>query len=160
MFPRRTWSIPWSLRRVLLVLMLSLETIGMLMVSFSFLVSRRIICLELIKEKHPASKRLRTFWMCVYCFPDPSSAAQKLAIRSIGSVENEMQSTYCKMSDADRLITCKRNRIDAEETLKLKGEIDWFSSNILGQALEAHLGQILGLTKKNTKDPSGTVKTM
>ena len=84
--------------------------------SFRFLIScRRLICLELIKEKHAESNtRLRQF----YCFPDPGSTAQRLLIRQIGSEENETQSMFIKMSDADKLITCRRNMKDLPSDLK------------------------------------------
>ena len=72
--------------------------------------------MELIKEKHPESEgRLKKFWMEVYCFPDPSSRSQRLVIRQIGSEENELQATFIRMSDADKLITCKRNLQDVRE---------------------------------------------
>jgi len=88
--------------------------------AFRFLIScRRLICLELIKEKHPESKgRLWQFWMSVYCFRDPSNQAQRLLIRQIGSEENETQSMFIKMSDADKLITCRRNMKDLPSDLK------------------------------------------
>ena len=93
--------------------------------SFPFLIScRRVICLELIKEKHPESEtRLRKFWMEVYCFPDPSSRSQRLVIRQIGSEENELQATFIRMSDADKLITCKRNLQDVRDE-DMKGAFD------------------------------------
>ena len=83
--------------------------------SFQFLIScRRIICLELIKEHHPGSQtRLKILVM--YCFIEPSRPAQKLLIRQIGSQENEMQATFIRMSDADKLITCRRNLQDVQE---------------------------------------------
>ena len=92
--------------------------------SFRFLIScRRVICLELIKEKHEDSKtRLHQFWMTIYCFPDPSNHAQRLVIRQIGSQENEMQATFIRMSDADKLITCRRNMKDLQAS-DLKGSL-------------------------------------
>ena len=84
---------------------------------------RRVICLELIKEKHPDSKtRLQKFWMGVYCFPDPNNRAQRILIRQIGSQENEMQATFIKMSDADKLSTCRRNMKDLHAS-DLKGSL-------------------------------------
>ena len=83
---------------------------------------RRLICLELIKEQHPDSEgRLRKFWMDVYCFPEPSNPAQRLLIRQIGSQEDEMQAMFIKMSDADKLVTCKRNVLDL--STKFKGSL-------------------------------------
>jgi hypothetical protein len=58
--------------------------------------------------------------MDVYCFPDPSNAAQRLLIRQIGSQENEMQATFIRMSDADKLITCRRNMTDTDAS-EMKG---------------------------------------
>jgi hypothetical protein len=117
--------------------------------SFLLLIScRRIICLELIKEGHPDSAtRLRRFWMNVYCFPEPDEPAQRLIIRQIGSQENEMQATFIKMSDADKLVTCRRNMND-------------FAAGMVGDKLEKHMGQVLGLIKVGKQDPQGTVKTM
>lgn len=60
-----------------------------------------------------------------------------MAIRQIGSVENEMQ-------NADRLVTCKRNMLDAE------------AGGIAGGALETKVAGILGLMKHGKKDPKGT----
>ena len=78
--------------------------------------------MELIKEKHAESKgRLRQFWS-VYCFPNPNDHAQRLLIRQIGSEENEMQATFIKMSDADKLITCRRNIKDLYSS-DLKGSL-------------------------------------
>jgi hypothetical protein len=72
--------------------------------------------LELIKEGHPESAtRLKKFWMEVYCFSDSSNRNQRLIIRQIGSEENELQATFIKMSDADKLITCRRNLKDVRD---------------------------------------------
>ena len=92
--------------------------------SSRFLIScRRIICLELIKERHADSEgRLRKFWMDVYCFPDPKDRVQRVVIRQIGAQENELQATFIKMSDADKLITCRRNLLDVQDT-DLKGSL-------------------------------------
>ena len=105
--------------------------------------------MEVIKEGHPESEtRLRKFWMSVYCFPEPSNPSQRLLIRQIGSQENEMQATFLKMSDADKLVTCKRNLADVS------------AKNLHGDALELHMGEVLGMIKVGKKDPQGTVKTM
>ena len=84
---------------------------------FDFLVSCRwVICLELIKAKHAESEgRLRKFWMEVYCFPDIGDKAQRLVIRQIGSEENELQATFIKMCDADKLVTCRKNLADVSD---------------------------------------------
>src|SRR5574338_1141004 len=71
-----------------------------------------------------------------------------MASRQISSVENEMQSNFLRMSDADRLVTCKRNVLDAE------------AAGLAGGALESLVAGILGLVKAGKKDPQGTVKTM
>ena len=63
-------------------------------------VFRRIICLELMNEFPHEDYKWRKFWMKVYCFPDPKDPAQRLAIRAIGSMENEVQQNFIKMSDA------------------------------------------------------------
>jgi hypothetical protein len=66
--------------------------------------------------------RYRDFWMQLFCFPNPEDPNQRLAIRSIGSVENEMQAVYMKMSDVDKLITCRRNVQDVTKSKRpLKG---------------------------------------
>ena len=44
--------------------------------------------------------------------PDPG---QRLAIRAIGSMENEVQANFSRMSDADKLATTKLNLIDADK---------------------------------------------
>ena len=80
--------------------------------------------MELIKAHHPDSDgRLRRFWMEVYCFPDPSDKAQRLLIRQIGSEENELQATFIKMCDADKLITCRRNLQDVNDE-EMKGALN------------------------------------
>jgi len=72
--------------------------------------------LELIKEKHPESHdRLRKFWCEVYCFPDINDRAQRPVIRQIGSEENELQATFIKMCDADKLVTCRKNLADVSD---------------------------------------------
>ena len=53
--------------------------------------------------------------MRLYCFDNPRDPVQRLAIRSIGSVENEIQQNFIKMSDADKLSTTKLNLVDAEK---------------------------------------------
>ena len=53
--------------------------------------------------------------MKVYCFNKPTDPGQRLAIRAIGSMENEVQANFIKMSDADKLATTKLNVVDAEK---------------------------------------------
>ena len=53
--------------------------------------------------------------MKVYCFNKPTDPGQRLAIRAIGSMENEVQANFIKMSDADKLATTKLNVMDAEK---------------------------------------------
>ena len=59
-----------------------------------------------------------------------------------------MQATFIKMSDADKLVTCKRNMADAS------------AKKLAGEELEKHMGEVLGLIKVGKKDPQGTVKIM
>jgi len=66
--------------------------------------------LELIKECQEEDYKYRQFWMKLYCFDNPRDPVQRLAIRSIGSVE---QQNFIKMSDADKLLTTRRNWIDS-----------------------------------------------
>ena len=53
--------------------------------------------------------------MKVYCFNKPTDLGQRLAIRATGSMENEVQANFIKMSDADKLATTKLNVMDAEK---------------------------------------------
>ena len=91
-------------------------------VDFGFvdILFRRLICLELMEEDKEHAERYRWFWMQLFCFPNPKDANQRLAIRSIGSVENEMQALFIKVSDLDKLITCRRNVQDAKK-MGIKG---------------------------------------
>ena len=66
-----------------------------------------------MEEDKENEKRYRDFWMQLFCFPNPDDPQQRMAIRSIGSVENETQALCMKMSDVDKLITCRRNVEDA-----------------------------------------------
>ena len=93
--------------------MLCLATTGWFL--FLDILFRRLICLELMQEDKEHEQRYRSFWMQLFCFPNPKDAYQRLAIRSIGSVENEMQAIFMKMSDMDKLITCRRNVQDAKK---------------------------------------------
>ena len=97
-------------QRMHVALMLFLATIGW---CFFIDILFRIICLELMEEDKENEKRYREFWMQLYCFPDPDDPQQRMAIRSIWSVENEMQAMYTRISDVDKLITCRRNVEDA-----------------------------------------------
>ena len=65
------------------------------------------------KDKHPEPEKFRDFYMSVFCFPDPLDPQQRLAIRTIGSVENEAQENFMRMSDPDKLMTCRANVQDA-----------------------------------------------
>ena len=119
---------------------------------------RRLICLEIIgPDKHPEQWKYRDFWMSVYCFPDIKDHKQRLTIRSIGSMENEIQANFLKMSDPDKLVTAKRNIEDAIQ-LGIIGRLIHYSHSLAGADLEAHIAETLGVTKKGSSDPSGTVK--
>ena len=114
--------------------------------------------MELIKAKHPESQGwLRRFWMEVYCFPDPTDRAQRIVIRQIGSEENELQATFIKMCDADKLITCRRNLQDVSE--ELTGLFIFFFIS-LGADLHLYMGNILGVLKAGSGEVVGTVKTL
>jgi len=76
---------------------------------------RRLICLELINEFPREDFKWRKFYMKVYCFDNPTDPKQRLAIRTIGSLENEVQQNFIKMSDADKLATTKLNIEDARK---------------------------------------------
>ena len=120
-FPPRIWWIPTTHLRAQAAPMWLVAITGVLS-DFLSLVGE-LFALELIKEKHPESKtRLRKFWMDIYCFPDPTNSVQRVLIRQIGSQENEMQATFIKMSDADKLITCRRNMKDLHAS-DLKGSL-------------------------------------
>jgi len=95
--------------------------------------------------------------MSVYCFPDIKDHKQRLAIRTIGSMENEIQAHFLKMSDPDKLVTAKRNIADAIQ-LGIKGRLIYYSHSLAGESLEAHIAETLGLVKKGSNEPPGTVK--
>ena len=71
--------------------------------------------MELINEFPEEDFKWRKFWMKVYCFNKPTDPGQRLAIRAIGSMENEVQANFRKRSDADKLATTKLNVVDAEK---------------------------------------------
>ena len=52
--------------------------------------------------------------MKLYCFDQPTDPVQRLAIRAIGSMENEVQQNFMKMSDADKILTTRLNKKDCE----------------------------------------------
>jgi hypothetical protein len=71
--------------------------------------------LELINEFPHQDYKWRKFWMKIFCFDKPTDPTQRVAIRAIGSLENEVTANFIKMSDADKIMTTKLNRLDAEK---------------------------------------------
>ena len=94
--------------------------------------------------------------MKLYCFDDPSDPTQRLAIRKIGSVENEIQQNFIKMSDCDKLMTTRRNWQDSVER-GVTGLFQDLSHFFLGGQMKKEIARTLGLLKENSTEAKGTV---
>ena len=81
-------------------------------------------CKKIIKEKLAGPKvpdaAFQTFTMSVYCFPDPASGKQALIISAIGYSENQMSEYYIRMTDLEKIQTCKRC-MDGAMLMGMKG---------------------------------------
>jgi len=58
--------------------------------------------------------------MSVYCFPDPLDGKQAMIISAIGYAENQMAVYYIRMTDLEKIQTCKRC-MDGGLQIGLKG---------------------------------------
>src|SRR6185437_2618210 len=82
-------------------------------------------CKKIIKEKLAGPKvpdsAFQTFTMSVYCFPNPKDGKQAMIISSIGYSENQMAEYYIRMTDLEKVQTCKRCLEGAQE-IGLQGD--------------------------------------
>ena len=78
------------------------------------------------RNEHPTPALFREFYMGVYCFPKPREPKQALAIKSIGSSENELAAIFIEMRDHEKIAVVKEALAKAEK-MGLKGLI-WFFS--------------------------------
>ena len=115
-----SWSTLTTLLKMLKGRSRSVATTGFVFHSL-YVSSRREICLEILKNKeHPNPALFREFYMGVYCFPNPHEPTQALAIKSIGSAENELAAIFIQMADHEKLSTC-REAIRKALQMGLKG---------------------------------------
>ena len=78
------------------------------------------------RNEHPTPALFREFNMGVYCFPKPREPKQALAIKSIGSSENELAAIFIEMRDHEKIAVVKEALTKAER-MGLKGLIRFFS---------------------------------
>ena len=95
------------------------------------------------REEHSQPALFREFYMGVYCFPKPKKPKQALAIKAIGSSENELAAIFIEMRDHEK-ITVVKGALAKAERMGLKGLIWFFFSGFLGEKLEMEVALSLG----------------
>ena len=145
---------------VLRDLSLFLATIGKQ--SFCVYLTVRVECCKKIIKDHLAGDNVpdtayQNFTMSVYCFPNPDEGRQKMIISSIGFSENQMSEYFIRMTDMEKVQTC-RKCVEGAKEMGLGGHCFSFYCLFVGAQLENKVADVLSM-KGKTGGPVGTVRT-